>query len=175
VTLSEVNNYGFEVQKRSESQTEFRSLLNGFIAGHGTTIKSHSYLCVDSTAAAGRWHYRLKQVDLDGTIHFGSDVAVNVLADAAQNALPKAFALHQNYPNPFNPSTTLRYDVPAPSHVTLRVYNVLGQVVATLVDELQQPGYKSIEFNGSRIASGVYFYRLEAGTFSATKQMVVVK
>jgi hypothetical protein len=150
-------------------------LLHGFIAGNGTTIKSHSYACLDSTAAGGRWHYRLKQIDLNGAIRFGPEVTVNVPIAAEQGSMPNAFALHQNYPNPFNPSTTLRYDVPTPSHVTLRVYNVLGQVVATLVDEQQQPGYKSIEFTTGRIASGVYYYRLVAGSFVATKQMVVVK
>ena len=175
VTLSEVNNYGFEIQRRSEAQQDYQPLLHGFIAGNGTTIKSHSYACLDSTAAGGRWHYRLKQIDLNGAIRFGPEVTVNVPIAAEQGSIPNAFALHQNYPNPFNPSTTLRYDVPTPSHVTLRVYNVLGQVVATLVDEQQQPGYKSIEFTTGRIASGVYYYRLVAGSFVATKQMVVVK
>jgi hypothetical protein len=175
MTLSEVNNYGFEVQRKSEGQAEYRAVPNGFTAGHGTTIKPHSYTYLDSTVLPGRWHYRLRQIDLDGTFRFGPDAAANVPANADRGSIPGAFALHQNYPNPFNPSTTLRYDVPAASHVTLRVYNVLGQEVATLVDELQQPGYKSVEFNAGRIASGVYVCRLTAGSFVAAERMVVLK
>jgi glycosidase len=94
---------------------------------------------------------------------------------ALTNNLPKEFALSQNYPNPFNPTTLIEYALPKQSYVTLTLYNVLGQQVAKLVDGEQQPGYKSVTFNGSNLSSGLYFYRLNAGSFTSVKKMMIVK
>ena len=91
------------------------------------------------------------------------------------NAIPREYALHQNYPNPFNPSTTIRYDLPKASHVTLKVYSVLGQEVAVLVDVDRPAGAYSVQFGTGRLASGVYFYRMLAGTFAQTKKLVLMK
>jgi len=88
---------------------------------------------------------------------------------------PTEFALRQNYPNPFNPTTSINYQIPNTSHVRLKVFNALGQEVATLVDEAQVPGYKSVEFDGARLSSGVYFYRLTTEDFVATKKIVLMK
>ncbi len=88
---------------------------------------------------------------------------------------PKEFKLEQNYPNPFNPTTTIQYQLPSDAKVTLKVYDILGSEVATLVNEVQEAGYKEIKFSGSRFASGMYIYRLAAGNFSSTKKMMVVK
>ena len=90
-------------------------------------------------------------------------------------ALPKAFALNQNYPNPFNPSTTLSYDVPTRSHITLRVYNTLGQEVATLVDEDRSAGSYSVVWDASGIASGTYLTQLTADGKSVVQKMVLLK
>ena len=92
-----------------------------------------------------------------------------------QKEVPKAFALDQNFPNPFNPTTQLNYALPSDSYVTLKIYNVLGQVVVTLVDELQTSGYKTVEFDASRLPSGLYFYRLQAGTFTSIRKMMLMK
>lgn len=94
--------------------------------------------------------------------------------------LPAEFALHQNYPNPFNPATTIRYDLPVAVHVTLKVYTILGQEVATLTDEVQEAGYKAVEWgpstsSGQVLASGVYFYRLQAGHFTSVRKMIITK
>ena len=89
--------------------------------------------------------------------------------------LPARVLLEQNYPNPFNPSTTISYALPAQSFVTLKVFNVLGQQVATLVDGIESPGSKSVRFEGSGLPSGAYFYRLQAGSYSTTKMLMVVK
>jgi hypothetical protein len=83
--------------------------------------------------------------------------------------------LHQNYPNPFNPTTTIRFALPQRSHVTLTVFNTLGQQVATLIHEIQEPGEHSVRLDGSRLASGVYFYRLQAGEYVASKRLVLVR
>ena len=95
--------------------------------------------------------------------------------------LPTEYALDQNYPNPFNPVTTIDFAIPSgvsggtPSPVSLRIYDVLGRLVVTLVDDTRGPGYHSVRFDASRLASGMYIYRLNAGTFTATKRMMVVK
>ncbi len=94
--------------------------------------------------------------------------------------MPSAFALEQNYPNPFNPSTTIRYNLPVTSHVTVTIYNTLGEIVATLVDKIQDAGYQAIEWKGGNFASGVYFYRLRATSnshdvFSQVREMVLIR
>ncbi|MEK9138198.1 MAG: T9SS type A sorting domain-containing protein, partial [Bacteroidota bacterium] len=84
-------------------------------------------------------------------------------------------ALLQNYPNPFNPSTTMRYDLPEQSHVALKIYDLLGREVGILVDEVEGAGSKSVQFDASRLASGVYFYRLSAAAFVQTKKLILVR
>jgi hypothetical protein len=103
-----------------------------------------------------------------------------VIVKRTIEAVPKEFALHQNYPNPFNPSTKIRYDVPKETRVTLTVYNVIGQEVAKLVDEVQSAGYKSVEWDtreagGVEISSGVYFYTLKADDFVMTRKLVLIR
>jgi hypothetical protein len=94
---------------------------------------------------------------------------------SSQKQVPEEFTLGQNYPNPFNPSTTVRYELPVSAHVSLNVYNMLGQTVATLVDEVQEAGYKSVRLDASNLASGMYYYHLKAGSFSKAKKMLLIK
>jgi hypothetical protein len=89
--------------------------------------------------------------------------------------LPKEFALAQNYPNPFNPVTTIRYQLPVASQVKLHIYNLLGQEVRTLVDEMEEAGYKRVEFNAGSLPSGVYFYKMTAGAFTDIRKMILIK
>ncbi len=95
--------------------------------------------------------------------------------DGEASAMPLKYALHQNYPNPFNPSTTVNFDLVDAQQVRLGVYNLLGREVTTLVNEKMEAGYHSVSFNGSDLASGVYFYRLETDAFTSMKKMVLVK
>jgi hypothetical protein len=90
-------------------------------------------------------------------------------------SVPSAYSLVQNYPNPFNPTTTIRYQLPTASFVHLALFNILGEEVRTLVSEREEAGYKSVSFDGSTFPSGVYFYRINAGTFTAVKRMVLVR
>ncbi|MBM2840910.1 MAG: repeat-containing protein, partial [Bacteroidetes bacterium] len=167
LTLSELNNYGFEVQRRGNGQTTFESLPNGFVPGHGTTIEPHQYVYIDSTGSAGHWFYRLKQIDLDGSVWYGPSVEVEVLTSVGED-VPKEFALMQNHPNPFNPSTTIRFEVPLQTRITIKVYDILGREVTTLIDESRSPGRYHVDWNATHVASGVYFYRMTAGAFSET-------
>ncbi|HCV42474.1 MAG TPA: hypothetical protein DGH68_03250 [Bacteroidetes bacterium] len=89
--------------------------------------------------------------------------------------LPKEFALEQNYPNPFNPITTIKYDLPVDSRVSLVVFNILGQEVVMLANGEQKAGYRSVEWNASNVASGVYFYRLEACNFTSVKKLLLLR
>jgi hypothetical protein len=92
-----------------------------------------------------------------------------------ERSKPTEWVLHQNYPNPFNPSTTIRYEMPRASHVTLTVHDVLGREVATLVNGVQEPGYKSVEWDARSMSSGVYFYRIRAGEFLQTKKLLLLR
>ncbi len=174
-TASEQNNAGFEVQRRSvnrEVSSEQWQVL-GFVRGNGTTTEAQSYSFLDRTAS-GKVQYRLKQVDFDGQFEYSNVIEVDA-------GLPKVFALEQNYPNPFNPTTVIAYQLPTASNVSLKVYDVLGKEVMTLVSGRQDAGSYNYTLNASNLSSGVYFYRLQAGTtngassFVQTKKMMLVK
>jgi len=97
------------------------------------------------------------------------------LTSVPSQAVPKVFALSQNYPNPFNPSTIINYQLPKANHVTLRLYDAIGREVATLVDEYKEAGSYDIQFNASKLSSGVYFYRIQAGENVDLKKMILMK
>jgi hypothetical protein len=163
-TATEKNNAGFDVE-RSTDNTAFSKI--GFVKGNGTTTQSHAYAFTDSKTS-GKVFYRLKQTDYDGKFEYSKTVEV-------QAGTPKAFALMQNYPNPFNPSTVISYQLPVSSQIILKVYDVLGREVKTLVNEHKVAGSYTANFDASKYASGVYFYRLQAGSFVQTKKMLLVK
>jgi hypothetical protein len=95
--------------------------------------------------------------------------------DNTDQNIPKNFELGQNFPNPFNPATKIVYGIPTDCHVSLKVYDILGKLVETLVDNFENMGYHSIEFNASKLTSGIYFYKITAGNFISTKKMIVIK
>jgi len=183
VTLSEINNYGFELERRAGTSSSYVSLESGFVPGNGTTLTPHAYSFVDSTVGPGTWVYRLKQLDLDGTFNYGPEATVARVTTVYDNGPGSSFFLAQNYPNPFNPTTTLQYQVPGTNHVSLKVYDILGKEVTTLVDENKPAGSYTVTFDASGLPSGVYYYHFEAlaqpgtqgGTFMATKKLVLLK
>jgi hypothetical protein len=188
-TISEINNYGFEVQKTRSRSEQFQTIPNSFVPGHGTTLEPQHYEFVDVTSSPGTWLYRLKQIDLDGTVHFTDPIQVDVLTGVAELSAPTEFSLAQNYPNPFNPSTRIPFSVRGSrlegdgsgfkvhgsSVVTLKVYDVLGREVATLVDEEMSPGTYEVVWDASAVASGVYYYQLQARNFVAKKKLMVLR
>ncbi len=163
-TATEVNNYGFEVEKNiSDSWDKI-----GFVFGNGTSNIGHSYSYVDASAV-GKVLYRLKQIDRDGKLEYSKVVEINV------SSPPTNFGLSQNFPNPFNPSTVISYQIPADEMVTLKVYDVLGREVASLVNEQKSAGVHQINFDGSGLSSGMYVYKIQAGSFVQTKKMLLTK
>lgn len=171
-TATEVNNYGFKVERGSTSHTTSSQGITwetlGFVQGHGNSNSTKSYSFIDKNAPSGKVQYRLKQIDFDGKYEYSNVVEVNV------NAFNR-LELSQNFPNPFNPVTTISYSLPNVSKVKLVIYDVTGREVAILVNEFQSVGKHSVNFNASRIASGVYYYRIQAGDIIQTKKMVLMK
>jgi hypothetical protein len=175
-TVSEVNNYGFFVERKFESEQNFTEIPNSFIAGHGTTTEVHDYSFIDNTLTMpGIYHYRLRQLDNNGLIHYSNVVSINVSVVSVVENVPAEFLLSQNYPNPFNPTTTIKYGLPEPTKVKLTVHNMLGQQVAVLVNEKQDAGYHHVEFNGTNFTSGVYFYRIQSDRFIESKKFLLIK
>ena len=164
-TATETNNKGFEIERKS-ANGEFQKV--GYVAGFGTTTEPKSYNFADNKVEGGEYTYRLRQLDLNGSSSYSNLVEVEVTT-------PKVFSLEQNYPNPFNPTTLIQYSIPADQRVKLNVYNLLGQKVMTLVDGIQKSGQHEVNFNASGLASGIYFYKLEAGTQSSIKKMILMK
>jgi hypothetical protein len=173
-TVSEVDNYGFEIQRSPDGVIK-EWVKVGFVSGNGTSSAAHAYAFLDRIDNVMNV-YRLKQIDLDGTFHFSEPVGVGTVAGIeARQPMPGMVALEQNYPNPFNPATTIRYGLPLRSVVSLAVFNTLGQLVATLVQGEQDAGYHEVKFEASHLASGVYFYRLQAGDLAHTRKLLIAK
>ena len=164
-TATETNNRGFEVERKTAA-SGYQKV--GYVAGFGTTTEPTSYTYSDKNPGTGSYTYRLKQVDLDGTAEYSNEVEVEV-------SVPAKFALEQNYPNPFNPTTMIKYSIPQDQQVRLNVYNLLGENVMSLVNGMQKAGQHEVNFNATNLASGVYFYKLEAGTRSSIKKMLLMK
>jgi sugar lactone lactonase YvrE len=173
-TMSEVNNYGFEVQ-RSPASAVKQWTKAGFVPGYGTSTTAHSYSFVDTSAGVSS-SYRLKQIDLNGESRFSDPVDVNSVAGAAgEKPVPEAFLLTQNYPNPFNPSTQIEYDLPKAGQVSLVVYDILGREVTTLASGYHEAGRYTARWDAGAQASGVYIARVkisgEAGGTVFTKNI----
>lgn len=164
-TATEINNRGFEIERTSSSKGWEKV---GFVAGFGTTTESKSYSYSDQNVGVGSYTYRLKQMDFDGKFTYSNEVNVEVHP-------PLIFALEQNYPNPFNPVTAIKYSIPQYGFVNLSVYNLLGEKVATLINSNQKAGRYELNFDASGLASGVYFYSIEAGSFKSVKKMLLMK
>ncbi|OGU49432.1 MAG: hypothetical protein A2006_12580 [Ignavibacteria bacterium GWC2_35_8] len=186
-TATEINNYGFEIERSQMSNVKSQNWEKiGFVGGNGTTTETKSYSFVDNVNEKfGKYSYRLKQIDHDGSFKYSNEIEVLIQ--------PGKFSLEQNYPNPFNPSTKISWQSPVRSWQTLKVYDVLGNEVATLLNEEKEAGSYEVEFQSAarlpdgqvgnrQLASGVYIYRLqvypansEVGSFTDTKKMILLR
>ena len=164
-TATELNNLGFDIQRKS-SDGNFESL--DFVSGKGTTTEVNNYSFTDTKVDAGNYTYRLMQKDYDGSFAYSNEVEVEI-------NLPLEYSLEQNYPNPFNPTTTIVYSIPEDNFVTIKLYDILGNEVITLVNDQKQAGRYEMLYNASNIASGVYYYQITSGSFTQTRKLMLMK
>ena len=173
-TATETNNKGFEIERSiKNSKLKIKNFEPiGFVNGQGTSTELKHYTFINENLLSGKYAYRLKQIDFDGSYKYSNIIEVETN--------PVSFVLEQNYPNPFNPVTKIKYSIPTSvngdwSGVSLKVYDVLGNEVAVLVDEVKEAGKYEITFDASELSSGIYLYRLEAGSFIKIFKMMLIK
>jgi len=168
-TATELNNSGFEIQRKAGQ--EFATV--GFIKGNGTSTNKHDYSFTDKQMQHGTYSYRLKQIDFNGRFEYSPIVEVQVVQGMN-------YSLTQNYPNPFNPETAIKYSIPQNGRVTVKIFNVTGNEIMTLVDKEMLAGSHEVKWNGKDntgaiVTSGVYFVKLSSGTYVETKKMMFLK
>ncbi|HRN27815.1 MAG TPA: T9SS type A sorting domain-containing protein [Ignavibacteriaceae bacterium] len=169
-TSTEVNNYGFEIERSISSNGERNPNWQkiGFVSGSGNSNSEKSYSFTDAYPSGGsKFSYRLKQIDNDGSYEYSNVIEVELI--------PAIFELTQNYPNPFNPTTTISFSIPKEEFISLKVFNSLGEEVADLINDTKPAGNYSLEFSGSSLSSGIYFYKLQSGSYNQTKKMILLK
>ena len=173
-TSRENNNSGFDIERseiKGQSTNDWRKV--GYIAGNGNTSENSFYQFTDRGLSQGKYIYRLKQTDFNGNF------AYHNLSNEVIVGSPDKFSLSQNYPNPFNPSTKINYDLPFDAKVSLKIFDMTGREVATLVNEFKTAGYYIADFNASNLSTGVYLYRISAEAngqnFTSEKRMVLIK
>ncbi len=168
-TGSEVNNARFEVERRSGADW----VKAGMVNGNGTVSMPSNYTFTDRGLASGVYNYRLKQIDYNGSFSYFE------LRGNVSIGVPERFSLSQNYPNPFNPSTKISFDIPSGGFVSLKIYDISGREVASLVNEVKTAGYYTVDFNASNLSSGAYYYKLSLNSdgknFTETKKMLLLK
>ena len=167
MTEKEINNAGFDVERKVIENNEWKKV--GFVTGKGSSNSPVNYTFEDKKLNSGKYNYRLKQIDYNGNFEYHN------LTSIVDVSLPTKFNLSQNYPNPFNPTTKIDFDLPEDGKTDLRIYDILGKEVATLVNEFKTAGYYTINFDASKLSSGIYFYRLNVNGFSEVKKMSLIK
>ena len=172
VTEWEINNLGFRIEKLRIDENVWKEI--GFVEGHGTVNTANGYIFKDEKTKAGLYQYRLKQIDYNGNYEYFSPSTGDVVINSPNN-----FEVSQNYPNPSNPKSKIDFQMPFDGKVSIKVYDIAGREVAVLIDGLKPADFYSVEFDGSNLASGVYFYRIiadgEGKSFTKTLKMVLVK
>ncbi|MFZ1320378.1 MAG: T9SS type A sorting domain-containing protein [Ignavibacteria bacterium] len=173
-TVTEENNYGFDIERSSSkglTNTDWNKV--GFVEGNGTAVSSINYSFTDRGLSTGIYNYRLKQIDFNGNFNYynlGNEVAIGV---------PDKYSLSQNYPNPFNPSTKINFNIPFDGNVSLKVFDMTGREINTIVNEVKTAGYYTVSFNASGFSSGVYYYTINAdgngNQFTETRKMMLIK
>jgi hypothetical protein len=163
-TASEINNFGFEVE-RSQHNSDWKTI--GFVKGSGSSCILKEYTYSDNFLKYGQYTYRLKQVNTDGTFEYSEPIDVSI--DKYLNLGIR------NYPNPFNPRTKIILELPYSSKVRLTIFNIIGQVISTIVNESLDKGIYEWNFDGSNLPSGIYLYNLQAGEKSISNRMILMK
>ncbi len=170
VTTSELNNAGFDIERsKVNAQITGRWLNIGFVQGRANSSNINLYEYNDKGLNPGKYNYRLKQIDYNGNFTFYN------LSEEVIIGAPEHYFLNQNFPNPFNPVTVISYQIAVNDNVNIKIFDVNGKEIMTLVNEFKEAGKYEVIFNGNNLASGVYYYRIKSGDFKATKKMFLVK
>ncbi len=165
-TATEVNNYGFEIERKSFEDNSWNKI--GFAEGYGNSNSPKTYSFVDNDLVGNsKFVYRLKQIDIDGTFEYSKQIEVD--------ATPLNYSLEQNYPNPFNPTTNIKFTLPESSKIRIVVYDILGNIVKTLVNERLESGYHKINFDATNLTSGVYIYSMETNKYTKVRKMMLLR
>jgi hypothetical protein len=164
-TKSELNNQGFVIERKIQN-LDWYSI--GTVPGNGTTTEIKNYQLEDNSVSTNKYYYRLKQIDFGGSYKYSNDIEVDV------NSVSE-FSLNQNYPNPFNPSTKISFSLAQSSNVKLSVFNMLGEKIVELLNEVKSAGTYDVNFDGSELSTGMYLYRIESGNNVLTKKMILIK
>jgi photosystem II stability/assembly factor-like uncharacterized protein len=167
ITATELNNYGFQVERRNSASNEWVNI--GFVNGNGSSTETRYYSFSDNSVPVGKYTYRLKQLDFSGSYEYSNEVEVSILE------VLNDFTLNQNYPNPFNPSTRISFSIPKSGYTSLKIYDVLGKEVSNPIEGELNEGNYEIHFNASNLSSGIYFYSLTSGEFTKTMKMILSK
>lgn len=172
-TVSEINNYGFNVQRYNEYSGVFETLE--FLPGRGTTTEPQTYIFIDENVSTASLQYRLEQIDNDGLTHYFGPIKLSPNSIKESIALQKTFMLYPNYPNPFNPTTEIKFTLQNKGKVSLKIYNTVGQEVDELINGEINEGTHSIKFNGSNLASGIYYSVMQSNNSILTQKMILIK
>ena len=168
-TSAEVNNYGFDVERKNSDDPNSSWNKTGFVKGVGNSNIQKNYTFEDRNLNSGKYRYRLKQTDFNGGFEYFE------LSNEVSVGTPERFFLSQNYPNPFNPNTTVEFGINASGFVSLKVYDISGKEVAVLINEVKEAGFYNLNFEASNLSSGIYLYKLTSGNFESTKRMILLK
>ncbi|HPN39053.1 MAG TPA: T9SS type A sorting domain-containing protein, partial [Melioribacteraceae bacterium] len=160
-TATETNNLGFELFRNGTKIA--------FVSGKGTTTEKQNYFYEDKNLNNGSYKYELYQIDFDGSKYLVASSLSEV------NVNPTTFNLSQNYPNPFNPSTTINFSIPKSTNVKITIFNAIGKEIAVLVNGNFESGEHNVVWNADNVSSGMYFYKMEAGNFTSTKKMMLIR
>ena len=163
-TSSEFNNVGFEVQRSTNGSSGWSAI--GFVNGAGNSTTTLHYSFIDANLAPGRYYYRLKQIDIDRRFAYSAIVSATLDGKGT-------FTLEQNFPNPFNNETLVRFTLARRSKVNLSLFDMNGKLVKVLVSESKDSGTHAITFNSGTLTSGLYYYKIQAGEFTAVKKMII--
>jgi len=175
-TQSETENFGFHIYRNSVENGDYKKINQQIIQGIGNSNKANTYTYTDQDVKAGNiYYYKLADVDFNGNTTFHGPISVTVEA-----LTPAKYALEQSYPNPFNPETAINFSIKEAGKVSLKIYNLQGQVIQSLVDEEKLAGSYSIIWNGTndqgvRVSSGTYLYTLKVNGFEDTKKLTFMK
>jgi photosystem II stability/assembly factor-like uncharacterized protein len=164
-TSTELNNHIFEIERKTKNQEFYTT---GYVEGSGTTTEHHDYSYIDRNVERNTYYYRLKQIDFNGMCQYSDQIEVFVSGVLT-------IKLEQNYPNPFNPVTNIGFTISDFGFVSLKIYDILGNEIATLINEEKQPGTYEVEFDANDLTSGIYFYQLKSGNYLETRKMVMLK